>query len=128
MELTNINEDSRGFIKTLVGDLSFVPEITIFKTKAGMARGGCIHPNSQEHLVVVEGTINYIYRMIDSTLQYKVLTVGESITIVPNVPHYFISITDSIVLEWGPKIEEKQDKYEEFRKIVLGINSIGKNP
>lgn len=123
MELTAVNEDARGFIKILTGDLKSTPEVTIFKTASGMARGGCIHPISKEHLVVIEGTINYIYGKPQG-IQYKILTAGESITIGPDVPHYFVSITDSVVLEWGPPIEEKQERYEEFRKIVMGINSL----
>lgn len=121
MKLVDINEDKRGFIKALVEDLQTIPEITVFKTKAGLARGGCIHPTSWEHLCVAEGSITYVYQDARG-IQSKNLHAGQSITIPPNVPHYFRSITDSVVLEWGPSIAEKQGKHEEFRKIVLGIN------
>ena len=123
MQLNNIHSDNRGSIDALVGtELTTCPEVTVFRTKQGYARGGCIHPESWEHLVVVEGTIIYIYKVGDSIFS-KNLKAGESFSIAPNVPHYFTSITDSIVMEWGPKITEKQGKHEEFRKIVMGINS-----
>ena len=124
MELTNINEDSRGFIKTLVGDLQTAPEVTIFKTRAGMARGGCIHSRSVEHLVVIEGIITYI---CGEEHLAKTLEAGQSVTIGANIPHYYISMTDSIVMEWGPQIDEKQAKHDRFRKIVLDINTMRDN-
>ena len=121
LKLSNVHSDSRGSIDVLVGEeLTTIPEITIFHTKAGRARGGCIHPESREHLVVIEGEIIYF-----TDLLQKRLVPGESLTIEPNIPHYFLSITDSVVAEWGPQISEKQDKHEEFRAIVLAINSKG---
>lgn len=123
MQLNNIHSDNRGTIDALVGsELVTCPEVTIFRTRKGHARGGCIHPESVEHLCVIEGFIIYVYENADG-IQYKNLYAGNSFTISPNIPHYFISITDSIVAEWGPQISEKQGKHEGFRKIVMEINS-----
>lgn len=124
MKLTDINTDSRGFIKTLVGDLESTPEVTVFKTRAGMARGGCIHSKSAEHLVVIEGIITYI---CGEEHLSRTLTAGQSITIEAGIPHYYISMTNSVVMEWGPQLDEKQEKHERFRKIVLDINSMRDN-
>lgn len=120
MKLDNIHEDDRGFIKALTGDLKTFPEIAIMKTNAGFARGGCIHHKSKEHLCVIEGTIKYVY---GNDEKHVMLSPGQTITIEPSTPHFFLSITDSIVAEWGPQLEEKQDKHEAFRKIVMEINN-----
>jgi mannose-6-phosphate isomerase-like protein (cupin superfamily) len=123
MELKQINKDKHGFINLLLGDeILNYPEITIFKTEAGMSRGGCFHEFSREHLVVIEGAIRYVYEE-NGEEKHIVLADGQMITIPPATPHYFISLTDSIVIEWGPTLEEKQAKHEKYRKIVLDINS-----
>lgn len=120
MELKDINKDSRGKIQVLVGEmLKSCPEITLFETEAGKARGGCVHDKSKEILVVLEGTICYVY---GEDQKHIVLSKGEVFTTGPGIPHFFISLTDSIVAEWGPQLEEKAAKYEPFRKIVLEIN------
>ena len=121
MTFSKIHEDERGEIYILEG-LSSYPEATIFFTKAGYARGGCIHRKSVEFNVVIEGKIRYnvngiMHRYSD----------GQTILIPPSSPHYFISETDSIVLEWGATIEEKKEKHEEFRGEVDSINKDRKN-
>lgn len=120
MELKTLLEDKRGSINIIVGlEFSLFPEITLFKTNKGYARGGCIHSESEEHLVVIEGTIKYIYQeQLTKEIEEVELEVGDRWSIPPNTPHYLISITDSIVMEWGPKVEEKQVKHEDFRKRV----------
>ena len=119
MELTTIHSDNRGSISALVGDLTTVPEVTIFKTKAGYARGGCIHEKSGEALCVIEGMIKYVW---GNDKEEITMTPGRAIVIEPNTPHYYLSVTDSIVMEWGPTLEEKKGKHLEFRAIVDEIN------
>jgi len=122
MKLDNIHEDARGFIKTITGGFETCPELTIMKTNAGFARGGCIHDKSREHLVVIEGSIKYFWGMDSGS--HKILRAGQGITIDPNTPHFFLSLTDSIVAEWGPQIEEKQGKYKPMRDLVNSINKM----
>lgn len=131
MNLNNIHSDNRGSIDALVGDcLKECPEIAILYTKAGYARGGCLHEFSQEYLTVLEGKIDYYYAVYEpkevegfERKEYVVtLNKGQSIVIDPNTPHYFISLKDSVVAEWGPTIEEKQGRDEKYRNIVLAIN------
>ena len=124
MQLNKVHSDSRGSIDVLVGEeLTTCPEVTIFKTKGGMARGGCWHEHSTEHLCVIEGHILYVYKDSKGLLQSKNLYTGNSFTIPPATAHYFVSITDSIVIEFGPQLSEKQAKHEEFRKVVDKINA-----
>jgi len=124
MKLDNIHEDNRGAIMALTGDLKDYPEIAILKTNENYARGGCIHRKHIEHLCVFEGHIKYVYRFPNETeIQEAYLGPGEGISIPANTPHYYISLSDSIVGEWGCDLDEKQEKHEEFRKIVLDYNN-----
>jgi mannose-6-phosphate isomerase-like protein (cupin superfamily) len=116
MKLNEIFNDKRGVIRTLTEDISF-EEITIFQTRAGMARGGCIHDKNDEYTCIIEGEVEY--HIGDKTF---ILCTGESIKIPFSTPHYYISITDSVVLEWGATPEEKTQKHIGFRKIVDEIN------
>lgn len=117
MKLNKIHADKRGEIYTITGEILKNPEITMLYTKAGISRGGCIHPQSIETLIVIEGEIEYVWGE-----HKEIMKSGDSITIPNNTPHYLTSITDSVVIEFGPSIEEKQIKHEEFRKKVEELN------
>ena len=117
LKLEKIHKDGRGEIYLIKGDLKEHEEITLFITKKGFARGGCIHKKNNEFCVVLEGTIKHVIK--DNV---KILQKGESIKVPRNTPHYFVGAIDSIVLEWGATPEEKKEKHKEFRKIVDEIN------
>lgn len=117
MNLELIHEDFRGRINRLVEGFKSFSEVTIFETKAGFCRGGCIHRLSDESVTVLEGEIVYV-----TPEGYFTLGRGENFQIPKNTPHYFLSKTDSVVLEWGPKEEEKKEKHADFRQIVDNIN------
>jgi mannose-6-phosphate isomerase-like protein (cupin superfamily) len=119
LQINKINEDERGAIYLIEGDdLQWHDEITLFVTKRGYARGGCIHKISNEHCLVLEGIITYIIGDDGPEKMNK----GTTAFIPKNTPHYFISNTDSIVIEWGATPEEKVDKHPQFRKRVEHIN------
>lgn len=123
MELVNIHSDKRGYINLLKGaELSSLEEVTIFKTKKGKARGGCIHRQSCEYVVVIEGTIKYSLFYLDVEYNYT-LSKGDNLFIPSSTPHYFVSLTDSVVLEWGAREEEKKEKHTPTREIVDRINN-----
>lgn len=123
MELNKIHEDKRGAIFSVTGKIMVHEEVSFLQTNMGFARGGCIHRIHAEHLTVIEGHIDYYYRLPnENDIFVERMKAGESITIPPNTPHYMISITDSIIAEWGCQVEEKQEKHEEFRKIVMAHN------
>ncbi|MHA1342890.1 MAG: cupin domain-containing protein [Promethearchaeota archaeon] len=117
MKLTEIHSDKRGKICLLEGDLQYHQEVTVFITKAGFLRGGCIHNLNDEFSCIIEGEV--LYRLKNKIIKCK---KGDSILIPKGTPHYFQSVTDSIVLEWGATPEEKKGKYPEFRKIVERLN------
>jgi len=122
MDFKHIHEDNRGGIKALVGaELLPAEEVTFFTTNAGFARGGCVHRDSSEHICVLKGHIHFVIKGTEETAGIP-LRIGESYTIPPNTPHYFYSVTDSVVIEWGPKISEKGERDEEFRSIVDAMN------
>lgn len=117
LKLKQIHKDNRGEIYLLKGSLEEHEEITIFYTKKGFARGGCIHRTNGEFNIVMEGRICYFIGEKEI-----LLTKGNSVKIPSNSPHYFISLTNSLVMEWGCVPEEKIEKYKPFRDIVNNIN------
>jgi hypothetical protein len=119
MKLSKIHQDERGEIWILLIDGE---EHTFLTSKKNFARGGCIHRFSKEHAVVIEGTVEYHVR----GRKPKVYKKGESLSIPPNCPHYFVALEDSITLEWGATPEEKKEKYKQWRKVVDKINEEAK--
>ena len=116
MQFNEIHADARGKISLLTEDMKW-DEVTVFKTNAGFARGGCIHEQSDEYTVIIEGEV--IYNIAGHNLTMR---AGDNYTIRKGTPHYFISVTDSIVLEWGAKPEEKKEKHLQSRAIVDNFN------
>jgi hypothetical protein len=120
MKLDKIHQDERGEIWTLMIDGI---EHTFLKSNKNCARGGCIHRLSREYAVVLQGAVEYHVRGKKPRIYKK----GESLSIQPNCPHYFIAIEDSVVMEWGPSPEEKKEKYPQWRKVVDRINETTKS-
>lgn len=119
LKLKKIHEDERGEIYIIVGDsLKEHEEITIFTTKRNYARGGCIHKKHSERFCILEGIIEY-----DIGGCISIYGKGSSFIIPRNIPHYFKSMTDSIVMEWGASSDEKKKKHRKYRKIVDKINA-----
>lgn len=116
MQLIKIHEDERGSISIVKG-LIHIPELTLFKTNKGFARGGCIHPYSDEYCCIVDGSVRYVIGA-----NGDIFTKGMSVLIPKNTPHYFEALEDCIVLEWGATSEEKRNKHSDFRSIVDKIN------
>lgn len=117
MKLESIQTDDRGSISILTGFQNY-PEVTIFTTKSGYARGGCIHNIHDEFVCVIEGSIDYY----EGNHKFS-LNEGQTIMIPRGTPHYFFSKKNSVVLEWGASPEEKKVKHSEMRKIVDDINA-----
>lgn len=116
MELEKIHKDERGEIWTLMID---GVEHTFLKSNKGYARGGCVHRFSEEYVVVLDGSVEYHIR----GKKPRICRKGESLSIPPNTPHYFIVLENAIVLEWGASPEEKKEKHPEWRKVVDRINA-----
>ena len=117
MNLNLIHQDKRGQIFTITGEGLNHPEVTMFLTNDGFARGGCVHNLSTEYCTVVSGKVEYIVGD-----KYHVLWDGDSITIPAGTPHYFTSFGNSVVMEWGATEDEKKVKHQEYRLIVDRIN------
>lgn len=119
LEIKKIHEDDRGEIYSIVGDtLKENYEIVLLITKKGYARGGCVHPNSDEYCTVLEGSVKY---WLGNELP-EWLHKGMSIMIPKSTPHFFRSQRDSIIAEWGPNPEEKDIKDIKMRNTVMEIN------
>lgn len=117
MKLSSIHQDKRGSVFAITDEDLGHPEVTIFTTNAGFARGGCIHTISDEYVCVISGEIEYV---IGDTIH--ILRDGDSVIVPAGTPHYFTSWSFSVVQEWGATIAEKQEKHKEFRQIVDRIN------
>jgi mannose-6-phosphate isomerase-like protein (cupin superfamily) len=117
MRLENIHKDHRGSIFLLLDGIGQFCEVTIFKTNRGAARGGCVHNIHDEFCCVIDGEVKYV---IGEKICF--LSAGRTVMIKKGTPHYFISTTDSIVMEWGASSDEKKNKHPRFRAIVDSIN------
>ena len=122
LEIKKIDQNKQGEIYSLEGDSLPFQDLTILITKQGFARGGSVHNLHDENTVIISGDVTYFKK----GRAPEHLTAGEkkfSGTIIPKeVPHYFISLSDSIVLEWGVSPEEKAGEYKPYREIVNKIN------
>lgn len=133
MKLNKIHEDERGEIYTITGEEMDTPEITMLVTKKGFARGGCIHELRDEFCVCIEGIVEHYTEGVDIDRQispapphkegFKLVNLhkGKPVLIPHGTPHYFYSKTDSIVLEFGAKIEDTT-KHQATRNFIDQIN------
>ena len=122
MKIEKVHSDSRGETHSLTSELlTNCEEVAYFYTRKGISRGGCIHPSSREHLCVINGEIQYVY---GDDMQKITLYEGDSFTIEANVPHYFTSITDSLVMEWGCPLSDKKTHHPYFRSVVEALNNV----
>lgn len=122
MKLNDVHEDARGSIKNITGFKNF-EEAVLIETREGFARGGCIH-TADEKLVVLEGRIELqlnIPILSPGRKNWCHLDAGESIIIPAAVAHYYRSLTDSIVMEWGPD-KDGNERDLKMRAIVDAIN------
>jgi mannose-6-phosphate isomerase-like protein (cupin superfamily) len=122
LKLEKLHEDGRGEIYLILGDLQEHDEITIFTTRKNYARGGCIHKLNNEFCTVLEGKIRYFI----GEKEPLEMNAGQTVMIKKNTPHYFVSLEDSIVMEWGATPAEKKEKHLATRKLVDEINEIKK--
>ena len=120
MKLKKVHQDKRGEIYTLVVD-GPDKEITFLFTKKDFARGGCVHRFNNEYVTVLRGKVRYTVEYAKHK-QRNIFREGESFVILKESPHWFVSLTDSLVMEWGATLKEKNEKYKPFRDIVDKIN------
>ena len=119
MKFEKIHEDMRGEIALVLDLLPDGRELTLFTTRKGYARGGCIHRKSGESCVVIKGEIKYWIGDKEPVTMMR----GDTCYIEAGTPHYFIALTDeTVVMEWGALPEEKKEKYPPSRMLVDRIN------
>ena len=117
LKFKKIHEDERGEIYVLTGLFPESREVTIFTTRKGFARGGCVHKDSDEKCCVLDGIIEYSIEGRKPERFYA----GRGTLIPKNAQHFFIALTDCVVMEWGPTPKEKKQKGA-WRKYVVEIN------
>jgi mannose-6-phosphate isomerase-like protein (cupin superfamily) len=115
MEFKKVHEDRRGKIFTITDDE--MRELTILCTNKDFARGGCLHRKNKEFCLVIKGKIGF-----QKGSDAFILTEGDSLLIGKSIPHCFKSLTDSVVLEWGVTLDDKQEKDPDMLKVVNEIN------
>lgn len=122
LDIKRVNQDKRGEIYVISGDSLPFPELTLLITKQGFARGGCVHENHDEHTIILDGEVTY-FKKGRAPSSLKADETQFSGTFNPKgVPHYMVSLTNSVVLEWGAPAEEKGKHYKPYRDIVERIN------
>ena len=115
LEMKRVHNDERGEIYVI--PLSKDKDIAICTTNKGYARGGGIHKNNDEFFTIIKGIVQYV---IDG--KEKIFQEGMSGFIPHDTPHMMRAKTDSITMEWGATIAEKQTYNAEYRKLVEKIN------
>ncbi|MCK5510662.1 hypothetical protein KAI65_03920 [Candidatus Parcubacteria bacterium] len=107
-----IHKDTRGVIYRIeIGGVYF----NLMTRKKGTLLSGDFHPYTQYDLVLKgEFKITLHKNKKDEIVKKK---TNEFISIPPNTPHLFESLTDTITIEWwdGPF---EQKIYKPYRKLV----------
>jgi mannose-6-phosphate isomerase-like protein (cupin superfamily) len=112
MNFEKVHEDKRGEIYAITGE----DELSnLLVTHKGFARGGCMHKET-EHFLVVQGQI-----ILHLPYKDQIMNAGECVSYPPMTPHFFISLTESIVMESGA--QPPADKYLPYAEKVAEINS-----
>jgi quercetin dioxygenase-like cupin family protein len=103
--MTKLTEDKRGTVyRVKIKNFGF----NVIYTKRGGIRAADSHPNVQYDLVL-KGKLEIWLKKKNKILK---LNKGKSnlIIIPPNIPHLFISLEDSLMIEWwNGKFKQKFD-------------------
>jgi hypothetical protein len=120
-----IHTDKRGSINTITREGGV--EYKLADTKAGYSRGGDFHPTVQ-HAILLEGKATWTLKLPDGKGGYKLVTkpheLNKDFPIEPMVPHYFTSVTDSLILMWEEGGGFVQQIDPELRKHIDSANSL----
>jgi len=107
---SRIIPDQRGFMAQLVSTARpTISHLLVLETRKGEARGNHYHKNKHEYFFVVSGKIRF---MVKGQMD-DVLGRGALIEIMPNEPHAFMALEDSIVIEYSPDRYDAADNYKE---------------
>jgi len=114
IKLFHILEDERGMIYKISADKDY----WLSYTKRGFARGGDIHDGCQFN-AILKG--KFLVKMMYPDGEVKrLLLEGQSIVIPNDIPHMFIALEDSYMIEWHdhklPPYEKKRF-YEPYRRL-----------
>ena len=119
---TNVqrDEDSRGGILSIVDES--IKNVSIITCKTGSIRSNHYHHTDFHFMYVLEGSIDYFYRDINSDeINYLKVDVGETIFTPPKEIHacHFPEVTRLIVSSKNPR---DQETYEADTVRVEFIN------
>lgn len=119
---TNVqrDEDSRGGILSIVDES--IQNVSIITCTTGSIRSNHYHHTDFHFMYVLEGSIDYFYRDIDSDeINYLKVDVGETIFTPPKEIHacHFPEVTRLIVSSKNPR---DQETYEADTVRVEFIN------
>jgi len=101
-------------------------ELLIFFTPQGAVRGGDMHEHRQYNMVI-RGRVKFFERYgPDMNIPGKGKVSGEKATFLnegemkafePGIPHWFVALTDCIMIEFFEKPRTKK-VYDEYRDII----------
>jgi len=119
MEFELVNRDERGEIwKTEIEGIAY----WMSYTRQGFGRGGDIHEGWQ-HNVILKGSFEVRMMVPDVPEGEEVWshTAFAKLAVPPEVPHVFIALEDSYMMEWHdhelPPFSEKR-YYAPYRRLI----------
>ena len=118
MKIKLVHKDVRGSTYSITGrELCGLPEVALFYTKQGYARGGCVHYGYDEDFLLLKGEIHFF----DDKTTFA-LSSGESFHINKGTAHGFKALTDCVCMEVGVPPEHKGDKDKRMHEKIARIN------
>lgn len=127
-----MGENRRGKVWAFAINEDPLEEVLIFYTPAGCVRGGDSHDHRQYN-IVVRGTVKFYERYgPDTEVPGKGKESGEKVTYMhegemrifePGIPHWFVSLTDSWMIEWHERPRTKK-VYPEYRNIIKAFEKM----
>lgn len=114
-----VHSDER---RTIYGNVDLLDgrEVSIIELKKGKAIGGCLH-HRNEYYCVLRGDV-----LVLTGSESEVKLDGEGGMFPKEVPHGFIALEDSLIMEWGISPEEKKDnpKDEKMLEQIKGLKGM----
>jgi len=116
MEIVKVSDNKRGEIwKIESGKRTYFLSIT----KKGYGRGGDIHDGIQYNYVL-EGSFKVLFKYPKEEKEF-IQKANEYVEVPPEIPHVWIALEDSLMLEWHekplPPVEKKR-YYEPYRRMI----------
>ena len=105
-------EEERGeFVQVAYGEA--MRHLAAFEIRKGYSRGNHYHEKKEEIFYIFQGKIKVSFIDMDSLQkEEKILEKGNRIRLKPRCGHLFYGLEDTLVIEYSPRVYEKEDTYQ----------------